>query len=58
MGPLAFGELVPTGAEDVERLAEKRGVEEPLLDLGKAIEDGIPAIPSEGTRGTGSLPLG
>ena len=45
MGSLALGELVPAGAEDVERLAEKRGVEDLLLDLGEAIERGVPAIP-------------
>ena len=45
VGPLALGELVPAGAEDVERLAEKRGVQDLLLDLGEAVEGGVLAIP-------------
>jgi hypothetical protein len=45
VGSAALGELVPARAEDVERLAEKRGVEGVLLDLGETIEGGVPSIP-------------
>ena len=44
VGSLALGELVPAGAEDIERLAQERGVEDLLLDLGEAVERGVLAI--------------
>ena len=52
VGPLALGEPVPAGGEDVEGLSQEGGVQRLLLELGEAVEDGVAA-----SRGSGE-PLG
>jgi hypothetical protein len=44
VGPLAVGDLVPAGAEDVERLLEDSDVEDVLVELGEAVEDRVAAV--------------
>lgn len=44
VGPLALGEPVPAGGEDVEGLSQEGGVQRLLLELGEAVEDGVAGV--------------